>query len=131
VIVLDASAAVEWLLRLPLADAVERRLTQAADTLHAPHLLPIEVAQVVRRLEARDELTARRGAQALEDLDDLDLHLYGHGPLLPLVWKLRTNLSAYDAAYVALAQVLAAPLVTTDARMAAAPVRDATIDLVS
>lgn len=130
-IVLDASAAVEWLLGLPRAAAVEARFVDADVTLHAPHLLTIEVAQVVRRFAARGEISAERGAQVLDDLTALDLHLYDHRSLLPLVWSLRANLTAYDASYLALADVLDAPLVTLDAGLAATPLGRVTIDLIS
>ncbi len=130
-IVIDASAVVEWLLGLPLAEAVEARITDPDITLHAPHLLTIEVAQAVRRYEARGELAGERGASALEDLADLGVLTYPHEPLLPAVWRLRGNLTAYDAAYVALAQALDAPLVTLDARIARAPGHDAVVDLLT
>lgn len=129
-IVLDASAAVVWLLGLPLADEVTSRLAAADQTVHAPHLLAIEVAQVVRRYVASGELSAARGAQALADLADLDVVHHGHEPLLPTMWRLRSNLTAYDAAYVALALALDAPLVTLDASIAAAPGHGAIVDLV-
>lgn len=120
---LDASAVVEWLLRRPLADAVERRLTQGSPSLHAPHLLAVEVAQVLRGYQGQGVLSAERGALALTALADLDLASYPHEPLLPAIWQLRENLTAYDAAYVALAAALEAPLITLDGRLAAAPHR--------
>lgn len=129
-IVLDASAVVEWLLGRPLAGAVERRLTHGSPSLHAPHLLAVEVAQVLRRYQLQGALTAERGALALAALADLDLASYPHEPMLPAIWQLRHNLTAYDAAYVALAAVLAAPLVTLDGRLATAP-HGADVDLVS
>lgn len=129
-IVLDASAAVEWLLGLPLATEVASRLAGADQTLHAPHLLAVEVAQVVRRYVASGELSADRGAQAIADLADLDVVHHAHEPLLPTMWRLRSNLTAYDAAYVALALALDAPLVTLDAGIAAAPGHGAIVDLV-
>jgi len=128
-VILDASAAVEWLLGLPRAGAVAGRLA-AASTVHAPHLLGIEVAQVVRRYVAAGDVGPERGADALADLADLDVALHPHEPLIPTVWRLRSNLSAYDAAYVALALALDRPLVTLDARLAAAPGHGAVIDLV-
>jgi predicted nucleic acid-binding protein len=131
VIVLDASAVVEWLLRLPRAGLVEERLSRQEESLHAPHLLDIEVAQVVRRLAARGVVSVDRGRQALEDLVDLDLARHPHDVLLPTVWRLRENLTAYDAAYVALAEALDAPLVTLDARLTSAPGHRAHIDLVT
>lgn len=128
-IVLDASAAVEWLLGLPRAEAVAARLADAS-TVHAPHLLGVEVAQVVRRYVRSGDVRAARGAEALADLVDVDVALHPHEPLLPVVWRLRSNFSAYDAVYVALAQVLDAPLVTLDARLAAAPGHGGVVDLV-
>ena len=128
-IVLDASAAVEWLLRLPRSATVERSMLDG--DIHVPHLLGIEVAQAVRRLTLLGVITALRGAVALEDLADLDAVRHPHEPLLPLVWDLRSNLTAYDATYVALAEVLDAPLVTLDAKLAAAPGNDAQIVLIS
>ena len=130
-IVLDASAAVELLLRLPLADAVAARIADPDVGVHAPHLLAVEVAQVVRRYVERSEVGPARGAEALADLADLDVVRHPHEPLLPVVWRLRANLTAYDAVYVALAEALDAPLVTLDARLAAAPGNAAAIDLVS
>lgn len=129
-IVLDASAAVEWLLGRPLAGAVERRLTDGTPSLHAPHLLAVEVAQVVRRYELQGALTADRGALALDALADLDVASYPHEPLLPAIWQLCRNLTAYDATYVALALALQVPLVTLDRRLASAP-HGADVDLVS
>jgi predicted nucleic acid-binding protein len=131
VIVLDASAAVEWLLRLPLAGEVDRRLGSSDRTLHAPHLIDIEVAQVVRRFANRGAITADRGAQALVDLADLDLNRYEHTPLLPLIWDLRDNLTSYDAAYVALAVSLEASLLTMDAKLTAAPLPGLRVELIS
>lgn len=119
-IVLDSSAAVEWLLGLPLADAVSDRIVPA-DSLHAPALLDIEVAHVVRRYAAAGEIDDRVGERALLALADLDVVRYTHELLLPLIWRFRHNLTAYDAAFVALAAVLDAPLVTLDGRVAEAP----------
>ncbi len=127
---LDASAVVEWLLDLPLAPEVTARLTRDDQSLHAPHLLSVEVAQVVRHYVAAGDMSAERGAQALTDLADLDVFHHPHEPLLPTMWRLRSNLSAYDAAYVALALALDAPLLTLDARIAAAPVHGAKVDVI-
>ena len=119
-IVVDSSAAVEWLLGLPLADAVADRFV-SADSLHAPALLDIEVAHVLRRYAAAGEIADRAAERALQALADLDVVRYTHELLLPLVWTLRHNLTAYGAAFVALAAVLEAPLVTLDERIARAP----------
>lgn len=120
-IVLDASAVVEWLLGAAHAQAIEARIGAADVTLHAPYLLSIEVAQVVRRYVANGEMSGSRGELALDDLVDLDVVYHDHEPLLPMIWRLRANLTAYDAAYVALALALDAPLLTLDRRLAAAP----------
>ena len=119
-IVLDASAAVELILGLPLGDAVAERLVDPDVAVHAPHLLSVEAAQVVRRYVLGGQLRPERGDEALVDLADLDVARHPHEPLLPAIWRLRSNLTAYDAAYVALAEVLDAPLVTCDTRLAAA-----------
>ncbi len=129
-IVLDASAVVEWLLGLPRASAVEDRLRADDQSLHVPHLLAIEVTQVVRRFVMAGDLSAPRGAEALADLADLDAVRHEHEPLLPTIWRLRHNLTAYDATYVALSLALDAPLVTLDRGLADAPQHGAVIDLV-
>jgi predicted nucleic acid-binding protein len=129
-IVVDASALIEVLLRTPAARAVESWLFDPRQTLHAPHLLDIEVAQVVRRYEAKGEIDDERGRAALADLADFPLRRYPHEFLLPRVWDLRNNLTAYDAVYVALAEVLDAPLLTRDQRLAAAAGHHARVELV-
>ena len=117
-IVVDASALLEALLRTPAAAAVEQRLFEAGQSLHAPHLLVVEVAQVVRRYAANGAIEAERGRMALFDLADFPIRRYPHGFLLSRVWQLRNNLTAYDAVYVALAEALDAPLLTRDRRLA-------------
>ncbi len=129
-IVVDASALLEALLRTPAARLVEDRLFAPRQTLHAPHLLDVEVAQVIRRYAANDEIDSERGRLALADLADLPLRRYPHDFLLPRIWDLRKNLTAYDAAYVALAEVLDAPLLTRDRRLATAAGHRAQIELV-
>ena len=129
-IVVDASALLEALLRTPAADSVEDRLFAPGQTLHAPHLLDVEVAQVIRRYAANGEIDGERGRMALADLADFPLRRYPHDFLLPRIWDLRSNLTAYDAAYVALAEALDAPLLTRDRRLAAAAGHRAQIELV-
>jgi len=129
-IVVDASALLEVLLRTPAAKAVERRLFDAEQTLHAPHLLDVEVAQVIRRYAASGEIDNDRGRAALGDLADLPLHRYPHDFLLQRIWDLRNNFTAYDAVYVALAEALDSPLLTRDRRLAAAAGHHARIELV-
>jgi predicted nucleic acid-binding protein len=94
VIVVDASALLETLLRMPAAPAVEERLFDVGDTLHAPHLIDIEVAQVLRRYAATAQIELGRCREALSDLSDFPLHRYPHDVLLPRVWELRHNLTA-------------------------------------
>lgn len=105
------------------------RLLDTKETLHAPHLLDVEVANGLRRRVARRELSADLGQLALALLSQLPLARYPHTPLLPRIWELRDNLTAYDAAYVALAEGLDATLVTRDAKLAAAPGHSANIEL--
>jgi len=130
VIVVDASALLEALLRTPAAAAVEERLFDVRHSLHAPHLIDIEVAQVLRRYAASGQIEPGRCQDALDDLSDFPLHRYPHDVLLPRVWELRHNLTAYDAVYVALAEALDARLVTRDRRLAAASGHRARVDLV-
>jgi predicted nucleic acid-binding protein len=129
VIVLDASAVLELLLSTRAGARVAARLAESSESLHAPHLLDLEVAQVLRRAEATGALSARRSRAAIQDLADLDLQRYPHDVLLPRVWDLRRNVTAYDAAYLALAEALGAPVVTFDARLARAPGHRATVEL--
>ena len=120
-IVLDASAILELLLGTPAGLEIGARLGDPAMALHVPHLLDIEVAQVLRRYVREAQLTERDAADALQDLRDLDLTRHAHEPLLGRVWALRQNFSPYDAVYVALAEMLDASLVTCDRRLAHAP----------
>jgi predicted nucleic acid-binding protein len=129
VIVVDASALLEALLGTPAAGAVTARLFDPRETLHAPHLVDVEVAQVLRRYAAAGEIGPDRGRAALADLADLPLVRYPHEVLLPRVWALRHDLTAYDAVYVALAEALDAPLLTRDRRLAAATGHRARIEL--
>jgi predicted nucleic acid-binding protein len=129
-IVVDASALLEALLRTAAAELVEDRLFAPRQTLHAPHLLDIEVAQVIRRYAASGEIDAERGRMALADLADFPLRRYPHDFLLPRMWDLRNILTAYDAAYVALAEALDTPLLTRDRCLAAAAGHRAQIELV-
>ena len=118
-IVVDASVILEILLRTPAAARAEERVF-GGEPAAAPHLLDVEVAQVLRRYEAAGRLDATRGRDALADLADFPLTRYPHDLLLPRIWELRANLTAYDAAYVALAEALGATLVTRDERVAGA-----------
>jgi len=121
VIVVDASALLEVLLNTPNAPPVAERIFDPRETLHAPHLLDVEVAQVLRRYVLAGHIESARGAEALADLADLPLTRYPHDVLLQRIWELRNNVSAYDAAYLALAEALGATLVTRDSTLGAVP----------
>jgi predicted nucleic acid-binding protein len=130
VIVLDASAAIEWLTKSPTGTKIDRRLFSfPAATLHAPHLLDVEVAQVLRRFVREKTMTAARGEEALQDLHDLPLNRYPHDILIPRVWELRATLTAYDAVYLALAELLDAPLLTCDRKIALASGHRVTVEV--
>jgi predicted nucleic acid-binding protein len=128
--VVDASALLEVLLRTPAAGAIEAHLFAPGETLFAPHLLDIEVAQVLRRYAAKGEIDGERGRAALGDLADFPIQRFPHTWLLPRIWDLRRNLTACDAVYVALAEVLNAVLLTRDGRLAAAAGHQARVALV-
>ena len=128
--VLDASAVVELLIGTELGRAVADRLEDPAIDLHAPHLLDVEVLQVLRRLVRDGSLTARDAAAALNDLRALDVERHDHGPLLDRVWALRKNLTAYDAVYVALAEALDTTLLTCDRKLARSPGLGRRIDVI-
>jgi predicted nucleic acid-binding protein len=121
VIVLDASALVELLLDTPAGRSIATRIADPDLGLHVPHLADVEVAQALRRYAKDGELDAAAAGAALDDLRSLDLQRHAHEPLLDRIWELRQNFSAYDAVYVALAEVLDCVLLTCDGRLARAP----------
>lgn len=129
-IVLDASATIEWLLQSPTGVKIDKRIFSPLESLHAPHLLDVEVTQVLRRYVRDKAITARRGQEALEDLADMPLSRYPHDLLIPRIWELRATLTAYDAAYVALAELLDARLLTCDGKIASASGHHAIVDVV-
>ena len=100
------------------ADGAEARARLRGEELVAPHLADLEVTSVLRRARAAGNVTVQRAQQALQDLSDLDVERVTHTSLLPRVWDLRGNYTAYDACYVALAELFQAPLLTCDAKMA-------------
>lgn len=116
-IVVDASTVVEVLLQTPAAGYVADRLLQPEQSLHAPHVLDVEVAQVMRRYGLRGGVREARRRQVLQDLRRMPLERYAHRPLLGRMWELREHVTAYDAAYLALAEALDSPLVTRDPRL--------------
>ena len=128
-IVLDASAAVDWLLQTAAGLRIEKRIYMRNETLHAPHLLDLEVTQVMRRLARQGMVSALRADEAIRDLLDVRMTRYSHLVLLPRIWQLRHNFSAYDAAYIVLAEKVGAALLTRDSRLASASGHAATIEL--
>ncbi|HEV2365649.1 MAG TPA: type II toxin-antitoxin system VapC family toxin [Caulobacteraceae bacterium] len=129
-IVVDASALVAALLPGPEQEELAPRLISREVALHAPHHLDLEVASALRRASAKGELALEAARAALDDLRQLRMVRHPHAPFLPRIWELRGNLTPYDAAYVALAEILDAPLITRDARLARAAGVRARIELV-
>jgi predicted nucleic acid-binding protein len=130
-IVLDASAAVELILGTELGRTIALRIADPGGSLHAPHLVDVEVAQTLRRYVQERELDRGTARAALEDFRSLDLERHAHEPLLDRVWALRDNLTAYDAVYVALAEALNAILLTCDGKLARAPGLGNNIELIA
>ena len=128
-IVLDASATIEWLLQSPAGVKIDQRIFSPSEWLHSPQLLDVEVAQVQRRYVREKKITAERGKEALQDLGDLQLSRYPHDFLIPRIWELRATLTAYDASYVALAELLDALLLTCDVKIASAPGHHAKVEV--
>jgi predicted nucleic acid-binding protein len=128
-IVLDASAGIEWLLQTQKGLEIGKRVGRRNETLHAPHLIDLEVAQVLRRLVLTSGLHEDRAQRALGILIALPMLRHAHYPLMERIWNLKNNLNAYDAAYIALAEALNAPLVTTDRKLKTAPGHNARVEL--
>ena len=120
-IVLDASALVELLLGTEQGRLIADRIVDTTLGLHVPHLADLEVAQTLRRYVREGDLDEASALSALEDLRALDLERHAHEPLLDRIWDLRRNVTVYDAAYVALAEVLNTTVLTCDRKLARAP----------
>jgi predicted nucleic acid-binding protein len=120
-IVLDASSLVELLLGTVKGRKVAALIAEPTVGLHAPHLVDIEVVRVMRRLVRVGEIDGEVAESAITSLLELDIERHPHDLLLRRVWNLRSNLTAYDAVYVALAESLGAHLLTCDERLAHAP----------
>ena len=119
--VLDASGAIELLLHTDPGARLAAMLEDEAEVIHAPHLIDLEIAQVLRRYSLGGMLAEETAANALRRWRGFDVERYPHEPLLDRVWQLRANVSAYDAVYVALAEALSDVLVTGDRRLARVP----------
>jgi predicted nucleic acid-binding protein len=116
-IVLDASIVVELLTNGRMADSVRHDLAERDEAFIVPHLLDIEVMSAIRRLSAGLRLDSHRGEQLLAALAALPAERFGHTPLLPRIWELRHNFTAYDAAYIALAEATGSVLYTADEKL--------------
>jgi len=120
-LVLDASAALAAFLGTGVNSASIRvRIEAPGESLHAPHLLDVEMLHALRGLVLRGDVSWARSEEVREDFASLRWSRYSHVAFLDRIWELKDNLTAYDAAYVALAETLSAPLITTDARLARA-----------
>ena len=128
-IVIDASVLIELLLRTASAQAVRQKLVGSGRSLHAPHVVDIEVTQVLRRYALAGEIDPDRGKEALADLVAFPISRYAHESLLSRVWEPRNNLSAYDAVYLALAEALDASLLTHDQRLVTAARRHSRVHI--
>ena len=126
-IVLDASAAVEFVLGSRKGRVVSKRIAPVGESVHAPHLIDLEVAQVLRRAAASGQASTDRLRSALEDFRAIPLERYPHDVFLPRIWQLRHNASAYDAVYLALSETLSAPLLTCDSALVEIPGCDAEV----
>lgn len=113
------------------ADGARARARMSGEVLAAPQLIDLEVTSVLRRRALAGELPERRAVEALDDLIDLPIERAVHTPLLERCWQLRANVTPYDAAYVALAELLDVALVTSDHRLANAPGPRCTIELLT
>lgn len=130
-IVVDASAVVELLLGGERAEPVLSWIESEEGGLHAPGLLDVEVSQALRRMAANGVMGDSRARAAMEILQELPVTRHLETPLLPRIWQLRDNLTAYDAAYVALAGAIGCPLLTFDAALARAPGLAVPVELLS
>lgn len=120
-IVTDASIVVAALLSAGGAGARARERLRLDPDLHVPHLLDVEVAAALRRRVRLGQTSVEEATEALADLANLAAVRWDHEPLIPRLWELRDNITAYDAVYVVLAEVLDAVLITCDVRLARAP----------
>jgi predicted nucleic acid-binding protein len=127
-LVVDASLVVDYLLNGGRRGAWSAERIRGAESLHAPHLLDLEVLAAARGLVARGETTPEQARRAVNDLKDLPVRRYPVVQLLARIWALRGTLTPYDASYIALAEALDLPLATTDARLSRASGHLATVE---
>lgn len=128
-IVPDASAMLEIVLRTPAGVRALDLVLSEEESLHAPHLLDLEVVQVLRRYLRAGVIDEERATEALEDFSSFSIQRYAHDLFLARIWELRHNLTAYDASYVALAEALNATLLTYDKALAKSTGHRADVEL--
>jgi predicted nucleic acid-binding protein len=134
VIVLDASAAIDALLNIGASADIRARIQaeeskNASGNLHVPHIFEVEVLGSLRRHYLRGLLSEERARIALNRLSNMRLTRHPHTPSIERIWELKNNITAYDAAYIALSETLDAPLITTDGRLARSSRHRASIEL--
>lgn len=130
-IVVDASCLLEVLLNFSRTKRIMEKLADHEDELCAPSLIDVEVCHVLRRYALLKAISAQRGKEAVEELAEFPLERFPHAVLLPRMWQLRNNFTAYDAAYVALAEALDAVLLTCDKKLASSVGHRATIEFIA
>lgn len=127
-IVVDTSAVIGLMAGRPEAPGLAERIRGDGD-LHAPHLLDVEFQHALRRLVVSGAISDDRAADARADFADLTIIRYPHVSLADRMWRMRHNVTAYDAAFLALAEALDAPLVTCDARLSRASSHTASVEV--
>ena len=127
--VVDASVVIEVLLQTERGIRIGDRLFTPGETLHVPHLIDIEVAHALRRAWLHGTIDEVRAEEALDDLAAWSLIRYPHDLFLSRIWTLRHNVTAYDAVYVALAEILDVRLLTCDAPLASSSGHDVVIEV--
>lgn len=130
-IVADASIVVAALLSTSGAGARARERLRQDPDLHVPHLLDVEVTAALRRRVRLGQTASDTALEVLADLAALAATRWDHEPLLHRVWELRDNVTAYDACYIVLAEMLDAVFVTSDLRLARAPGLHCAVDVLA
>lgn len=128
-IVVDSSAILEVLFRSEVGIKIEELILAPFENLCAPHLIDLEIAQVLRRYCASGDISSERAQDALDDFEDIPITRYPHDIFIQRIWELRENITAYDASYIALAEALPATLITCDTRLASAPLHNVAFKL--